>query len=295
MKKIILTLLLLVAAFSSAAAAALRLEASNGAAVEITARAFQPGEMLLAVFHPSAEGQAAGFIFLDKDYDFFRAAPDGRQIALVGVDVLTTPGSYRVEASFSDASGRSEVVQKYLRILERSFPRRDIKIDERLVTAPPEFEERLARERALLAEVYRSFLPEWLGAGDFIAPLPDEASANFGEHRLYNGVPRSRHTGVDISAREGAPIRASNSGRVALAADLYYSGLTVIVDHGLNIFSVYCHCSRLEVSPGQSVRRGDVIAAVGSTGRSTGPHLHWSVRARGARVDPFSLSRLRLE
>jgi murein DD-endopeptidase MepM/ murein hydrolase activator NlpD len=295
MKKLILTTLLLAAVLPLVAEPALRLESLNGAAVEITARALQPGEMLLAVFRPSFEGQTARLVFLDKDYDFVRAGTDGRRIALVGVDLLTAPGSYAIEAVFSDISGRKESVKKFLRIQERPFSRRNIKIDERLVTAPPELEERLARERALLADVYRSFLPEWLGGGDFILPLPDKPSANFGEHRLYNGVPRSRHTGVDISAAAGAPIRASNSGRVALAEDLYFSGLTVIIDHGLNIFTVYCHCSRLDVSQGQSVRRGDVIAAVGSTGRSSGPHVHWSVRARGARVDPLSLLGLGLE
>ncbi|OGD27258.1 MAG: hypothetical protein A2Y56_03120 [Candidatus Aminicenantes bacterium RBG_13_63_10] len=292
--KRILSIPLLLAACSPAAWAFLRLEAPSGAAVEITARALQPGEMLLAVFYPSGEGQEAKLSFLDKDYDFLPGGPSGRRFALVGVDFLTPPGSYKVEVVILDA-GRKEAVQKYLRLQERSFSRQNIKIDERLVIAPPEAEERLARERRILAEVYRSVIPEWLGSGGFAAPLPDKPSPNFGEHRLYNGVPRSRHTGVDISAAQDSPIWASNSGRVALAMDLYYSGLTVIIDHGLNIFTVYCHCSRLDVQEGQSVGRNAVIAAVGSTGRSTGSHLHWSVRARGARVDPLSLLSLGLE
>ncbi|MBN2198285.1 MAG: M23 family metallopeptidase [Candidatus Aminicenantes bacterium] len=273
----------------------LRFESHSGAIVEITARSLRPGEMLLALFRPAEEGQEARLTFLRKSYDFHSGGPAGKRLALVGVDFLTEPGSYRVEVVFSDTSGRKETVQKYIRLHERSFSRRDIAMDPRLVTPPAELEERLARERTILAEVYRNAVPEWLGSGDFIAPLPDAPKLNFGEHRLYNGVPRSRHTGVDIPAEAGSPIRASNSGQVALAMDLYFSGRTVIINHGLSIFSVYCHCSRLEVRTGQSVARGEVIAAVGSTGRSTGPHLHWSVRARGARVDPYSLLCLGLE
>jgi len=263
--------------------------------VTITARSLQPGEVLLAVFHPSGETGEARLVILNKEHGFLPGGPSGQRFALVGVDFLTAPGSYRVEALFFNEAGQKEIVQKYLRLHERSFTRRNIRIDERLVTAPPEVEERVARERKILTEVYRSVLPSWLGSGDFMAPLPDKPTLNFGEHRLYNSVPRSRHTGIDISAADGAPIRASNSGKVALAMDLYYSGLTVILDHGLGVFSVYCHCSRLDVRPGQSVRRGEVVAAVGSTGRSTGPHLHWSVRLGGARVDPLSLLGLGLE
>lgn len=291
----ILTVSVLLGCCRLGAFAVLRLESRSGAVVEITARSLRPGEMLLALFRPAEEGQEARLTFLQKSYDFHPGGPAGKRLAFVGVDFLTEPGSYRVEVIFGDKSGRKETVQKYIRLHERSFSRRDITIDPRLVTAPPEIEERLARERAILAEVYRSVIPEWLGSGDFVSPLPDAPTLNFGEHRLYNGVPRSRHTGIDISAGAGSPIRASNSGRVALAMDLYYSGRTVILDHGLNIFSVYCHCSRLDVRAGQSVERGDVIGAVGSTGRSTGPHLHWSVRAGGARVDPLSLLRLGLE
>ncbi len=279
---------MLLAAALTPLRAVVRLEAPSGAAVEITARSLRPGEMLLASFRPSVEGEEAKVVFLNREYAFVPAGSSGIRIVLIGVDFLTPPGSHKIEAVFHDPSRGRTAVQKFIRLHERTFSRKNIVIDERLVVAPPELEERLERERRISAEVYRSFLPEWLGSGDFIPPLDEEPAPNFGEHRLYNGTPRSRHTGVDISAAAGTPIRASNAGRVALAMDLYYSGKTVIIDHGLNIFSVYCHCSRLDVVEGQTVRRGEIIAAVGSTGRSTGPHLHWSVRARGARVDPLS-------
>jgi murein DD-endopeptidase MepM/ murein hydrolase activator NlpD len=102
-------------------------------------------------------------------------------------------------------------------------------------------------------------------------------------------VPRSTHSGVDIAAPYGSPVRASNSGRVVLAKDLYFSGKTVIIDHGLGLFTFYCHFSRLEVGRGDMVKKGTVIALAGSTGRSTGPHLHWGVKLQGRRVDPAAL------
>jgi murein DD-endopeptidase MepM/ murein hydrolase activator NlpD len=117
---------------------------------------------------------------------------------------------------------------------------------------------------------------------------------NFGEKRIYNNVPRSSHSGIDIAAPFGSPARASNSGRVVLARDLYFSGKTVIIDHGLGLFTYYCHFSRLKVSRGEAVEKGSVIALTGSTGRSTGPHLHWGVRLHGSRVDPAALLGLEL-
>jgi murein DD-endopeptidase MepM/ murein hydrolase activator NlpD len=100
---------------------------------------------------------------------------------------------------------------------------------------------------------------------------------------------------VDISAPTGTPVWASNSGEVALRSDLYFSGKTVIIDHGLGLFSLYCHFSKIKVKRGQVVRKGDIIGEIGATGRVTGPHLHWGVKILGDRVDPFSLLSLNFD
>jgi murein DD-endopeptidase MepM/ murein hydrolase activator NlpD len=143
--------------------------------------------------------------------------------------------------------------------------------------------------------VYSVREEKWLGEGAFERPHPGGMTPNFGEKRIYNNVPRSTHSGVDIEAAYGSPVRASNSGRVVLAKDLYFSGKTVIIDHGLGLFTFYCHFSRLNVSRGEMVKKGAVIALAGSTGRSTGPHLHWGVRLLGSRVDPAALLGLALQ
>jgi len=128
-----------------------------------------------------------------------------------------------------------------------------------------------------------------------MSPIPDrEAAPNFGQRRIYNKSYTSIHQGVDIAAPWGSPVRASNSGRVVLASSLYLSGRTVIIDHGQGVFSLYGHFSQILVKRGDLVKKGQVIARVGNTGRSTGPHVHWGVRILDSRVDPFSLVSLPL-
>ncbi|MEE8178340.1 MAG: M23 family metallopeptidase, partial [Acidobacteriota bacterium] len=112
---------------------------------------------------------------------------------------------------------------------------------------------------------------------------------SFGKRSILNGQPRSPHSGTDFRAGEGTPIQAPNAGKVLLAAELYYSGNVVILDHGMGMYSYFAHLSRRAVSEGEQISAGEIIGYVGATGRVTGPHLHWTLRLSGARVDPLSL------
>jgi murein DD-endopeptidase MepM/ murein hydrolase activator NlpD len=131
--------------------------------------------------------------------------------------------------------------------------------------------------------------------GDFINPLEGEIITPFGVRRIINNVSKSPHTGIDVAGEKGAKIRAPNSGVVVLVDKQFFSGTSVVLDHGQGIYTMFFHLSKVLVKPGQMVRKGDVIALVGSTGRATGPHLHWGVRIQGARVDPLELVHLKLE
>jgi murein DD-endopeptidase MepM/ murein hydrolase activator NlpD len=122
-----------------------------------------------------------------------------------------------------------------------------------------------------------------------VRPVPHEANSAFGTRSIFNGKPRNAHGGADFLSPGGTPIRAPNAGRIAVARDLYFSGNTVIIDHGLGLFSMLAHMSAIDVREGDVVKAGQVLGRVGATGRVTGPHLHWAVRAGGARVDPLSL------
>ena len=123
----------------------------------------------------------------------------------------------------------------------------------------------------------------------FLVPVQGRVSTKFGTGRVLNGKPRSPHSGVDIAARKGVPVKVSNGGKVLLAYDFYLSGKTVVVDHGWGICTIYAHMDRIAVKEGQQVERGQSIGTVGTSGRATGPHLHFGAFIRGVKVDPMKL------
>jgi murein DD-endopeptidase MepM/ murein hydrolase activator NlpD len=148
---------------------------------------------------------------------------------------------------------------------------------------------RIEEEGARLARLWTSSSPERLWADSFVAPVPQPANSRFGSRSILNGRAMSPHGGADFASPAGTPIQAPNTGRIVLAGDLYYTGGTVVIDHGLGLVSLFAHMSRVDVAEGEMVDRGAVVGLVGATGRVTGPHLHWTLRANGARVDPLSL------
>jgi len=149
--------------------------------------------------------------------------------------------------------------------------------------------ERIREESERLRRIFASVTPERLWRGAFVAPVPGSPSSSFGSRSVLNGQPRSPHSGADFHAPTGTPVKAPNAGKVALAADLYYSGNTVIIDHGFGLYSLFGHLSGFMAKEGEEVPGRKVIGYVGATGRSTGPHLHWAVRLSATRVDPLSL------
>jgi murein DD-endopeptidase MepM/ murein hydrolase activator NlpD len=119
--------------------------------------------------------------------------------------------------------------------------------------------------------------------------VPHAANSAFGTRSIFNGEPRSAHGGADFRSPAGTPVRAPAGGRVLLARDLYYTGLTAMIDHGAGLISLFAHLSSIDVVPGAVVKPGEMLGKVGATGRVTGPHLHWTVRVSGARVDPLAV------
>jgi murein DD-endopeptidase MepM/ murein hydrolase activator NlpD len=164
------------------------------------------------------------------------------------------------------------------------------------MVSPPESEwDRISREVARKKKVFAAVSESWQGSGSFVPPFPGFKGEAFGEIRILNTERKSRHSGADSPAREGTAVTAVNSGQVVLTENLYYEGNTVIIDHGLGVYSVYCHLQKIKVKESSRVEKGALIGWVGQSGRATGPHLHFGMKVRGARVDPDQLFGLTIE
>ncbi len=156
------------------------------------------------------------------------------------------------------------------------------------VNPPPEIAARIAREQSLVAAVRTRDDAREDFAQPFIWPVQGRISGRFGNQRVYNGTPKSPHSGMDIAAANGTPVKAPAGGIVTFASmSLYLTGGTVVIDHGAGVSSNFLHLSRIDVKVGDRVKQGQVFAAVGATGRATGPHLHWGMNWFDTRIDPL--------
>jgi murein DD-endopeptidase MepM/ murein hydrolase activator NlpD len=160
-------------------------------------------------------------------------------------------------------------------------------VPESTVNPPPEIAARIEREQAMVATARERDDPREDFLVDFIAPVDGRISGLFGSQRIYNGTPGAPHSGMDIAAPKGTPVRAPAAGIVTFAApDLYLTGGTVVIDHGFGISSNFLHLSRIDVKVSDRVEQGQEFGAVGMTGRATGPHMHWGVNWFTTRLDP---------
>lgn len=266
-----------------------------GIPVELVFRALQPGEVILAELKETPPVKRLVIQVQGHRYVLDGRAPGTKPFVLIGIDLATKPEPLPLSIREEKPDGTVENFREELPIEPKEFSRKRFIVNEAMLAPPAAERERVKREQELVAAVYGTITPEWLGTGSFMSPIPDrEAAPNFGQQRIYNKSYTSIHQGVDIAAPWGSAVRASNSGRVVLASSLYLSGRTVIIDHGQGVFSLYGHFSQILVKRGDQVKKGQIIAKVGNTGRSTGPHLHWGVRILKSRVDPFSLVSLPL-
>ena len=269
--------------------AATPLQRASSVALAITAKArsVRPGELVVLTVRgavPISEFHARAF---DRDQPAF--AVDARTWrVLIGIDLETTPRTYPVEIVANPQASPLHGTHSLV-VVARQFRTRKLTVDPAFVNPPQEALERIARESAELNGVWSRSAATRLWSGAFVRPVPDEANSAFGTRSILNGEARSPHSGADFNSAAGTPIQAPNAGRVVLAGELYYTGNTVVVDHGLTLFSLFAHLSEIGVKVGDTVAGGDVIGKVGATGRVTGPHLHWTVRINGARIDPLSL------
>lgn len=200
---------------------------------------------------------------------------------------LDSAGLMTLRARFLvDGDSTIEAV-RLVAVAERGYESRRLSIGAR-GPPDPELDERIRRERERIGAAVHGFTPSWQGGEGFEWPRPRDVTSTFGQRRLFAGQVRGRHMGLDLRGRRSDPVRAPAGGRVALAGSFYFQGNAVYIDHGLGVFSALFHLESIEVREGERVERGQIVGRVGSTGRSTAPHLHWSAYVGGENVDPAS-------
>lgn len=211
----------------------------------------------------------------------------GAYLGLVPAPLRTDEVPVEVNVTLADGTQINQTLA--LQITKRDFPSTRLRVASRFTAPDQATLRRIQRERDFVRGVLRSTSDEPLWNGAFILPLEGVTTSPYGQRRLFNNELRSQHTGLDVGGDTGAPVLASNSGRVVISRDLFFNGQAVFIDHGLGFYTGYFHLSKREVDEGQWVEKGDVVGLVGSTGRVTGPHLHWALYVQGAALDPLSL------
>lgn len=277
---------------------ALTLSAARAAAeptLAVQSRAVARGEVLMVVVEGESPKRPPTAEFRGRALEFFPAASTGTWLAFVGLDLDAPTGPAPLKAVLRGASGRAERKELTIDVGAGKFPVEELKVAQKFVTPAKTDAERAEGEAVKLHHLFTHGEEKRLFEGSFTPPIPGAATARFGERRIFNGQPRAPHSGMDLKAKKGVPVRAPAAGRVVLAGPLYFSGNTIVLDHGLGLTTLYAHLSKMLVKTGDLVKKGRIIGKVGATGRVTGPHLHWALKLKEARVDPYSLAALDLD
>lgn len=244
--------------------------------------AARPGDAVLVRVTGAGPRAVPTGTLASRPLTFWRAGAEWRALSALPLETPAGNAAAAVEAGGVRLAAA-------LRIVEPGFPSRALSIPAQYVEPPPEVKARIAADRAAFTAAYdRPFAPPRFGAR-FGWPRRAATSGQFGDKRVVNGEKETVHYGLDLRGARGAPVVAAAAGEVVLARDAYMSGRSVVLWHGAGIYTLYFHLDRIDVRAGQVVRRGQRLGRVGSTGRSTGPHLHWSARVDGLLVDPLSL------
>jgi murein DD-endopeptidase MepM/ murein hydrolase activator NlpD len=270
---------------------------AQNSAVSLTPAVVQAGSPeLIRIDAPDAvaiEGE-----WLGRKLRFFRGHEGNGWFALAGADVEAPNGPSQLQIKANVAARAAHHTQRDLsqtvEIMPATYRTSELSVAPRFVAPGPKALRRIEAEIRLKDKIFSRSSAKPLWVGNFQAPVTADPMDNFGERRTFNGSLDSIHKGLDFRSPTGTVVQAANSGRVVLARRLYYEGNCVVIDHGLGIFTISMHLSRIAVHEGQRVRAGQRIGRSGATGRVTGPHLHWSVLWQGAYLNPAKLLALDL-
>lgn len=207
----------------------------------------------------------------------------GQWVALVGLSLSAKPGTHTLRLF----TGKGQAATRTFTVLDKQYEEQHITLkNKRMVNPYARDLDRIRAEQARSRKAFASWDAQRQAGLDFLLPVKGRLSGTFGKRRFFNGQPRRPHSGLDIAAPEGTPVVAPADGKIIETGDYFFNGKTVFIDHGEGLVTMFCHLSKIDVAVGDVVRRGEVVAKVGKTGRVTGPHLHWTISMNNTRVDP---------
>ncbi len=276
-------------------------DCGQGISLHLSAPESTQGSLLLLELQSSAKplGEVKA-TWDNKDVPFWKQpkleekSPDAWR-ALLGVDLELKPEAYTLAIAGKTQAAEDFTCAATIAVKEGKFATESLKVAPNFVEPNPEQLARAEAERQRLRAIFATITPERLWDGQFRYPLAGVTTGgNFGKRRILNGKAGSPHGGIDFPAPSGTPVYAAQRGRVVLAEPLYFSGNTVVLDHGLGLYTFYAHFESIAVQAGDLVDTGALLGKVGATGRVTGPHLHWGVTVNRARANPLQLIALPL-
>jgi hypothetical protein len=240
-----------------------------------------PGE--IRFIHFPVQHEKSRLICRDSEIKYARTESGGRAFVIESYFSELKPFSCKVMAE-----GKT-LHEMHFMVKDKEYHAEQLRVDSKRIKLSKKNQDRAWKEQQVLDKIYASSSSKLLFSEPFIAPMNSHVTSVYGTRRVYNKQKKGQHLGIDYRAAIGDKVPAVNSGKVVFAGDLFYTGWTVIIDHGLDIFSVYGHLSKTLVKKGDMVKRGDLIALSGNTGRTSGPHLHWGMKVQGQYIDGLVL------
>jgi hypothetical protein len=237
-------------------------------------------------------GETPRVSWMDRKISLIPTPDKTYWFGLLAADLTKIPGHYEALIKISPSGDERRLE---IEIIDKDYGERRLTLPRHMVDLDAKTLKRVQKESGKMERLWEAQASTPLWGGPFQRPIPGEAIGPFGRRSIINDQPRSPHSGLDLRGAEGTPIKAINNGKVVLTGDHFFTGRTVVLDHGGEIQSMYFHLDKIQVEHGDLIEKGQLIGLVGSTGRATGPHLHWGIRINGARVDPLKLISLTKE
>jgi hypothetical protein len=246
-----------------------------------TTHFIRPGEVSVLKFKTSSDN--IKLFCRDKELKLEKIKPWARAIVIESYYSDLKPFQCRL------VEKNNVIHEMSFQVNKRIYKEEKLNVDMKTIKLSPVDQARADKEQKMLNQIYGLSKETFLFDSEFILPLKTHITSTYGTRRVYNNHKHGQHLGIDFRANIGDKVPSSNAGRVLFAGDLFYTGYTVIIDHGMDIFSVYGHLSKTLVKEGDQVIRDQLIGLSGNSGRTSGPHLHWGIKIQGEYIDGMNL------